>query len=282
MSVRVMTWVWEHSRTIGNDRLVLLSIADRASDEGMDAWPSIATLAKKTRLHERTVQRCIRSIEALGELEIKRNEGRQGTNVYIVRMDCLALADSRPRRRVPTARRAWPAEGVTPGNTPPPGNLPPGGTSAGGGVAPPPPGGGSTATGGVAPPPPDTSPTSGTTSTSIVRTAPHAAPPTQDGFSIRPETRLRLAKEPNADNYRVIAALAAELLQRGSWDHNSIRYEIGSEQDLRDALKDECARMQIDRGRHPDVAHDVIHRAAASEWFKHTHPDIAGARRVSK
>lgn len=70
MSVRVMTWVFEHSKSTGNDRLVLLAIADRANDEGTDAWPSIETLAGKTRASESTVKRSIRRLVELGELDV--------------------------------------------------------------------------------------------------------------------------------------------------------------------------------------------------------------------
>ncbi len=34
MSVRVMSWVWDHSQAHGADRLVLLAIADAADDDG--------------------------------------------------------------------------------------------------------------------------------------------------------------------------------------------------------------------------------------------------------
>ncbi len=56
MSVRVMDWVWKHSRSAATDRFVLLAIADSAKDHGGGAWPSIATLVSKTGLAERTVQ----------------------------------------------------------------------------------------------------------------------------------------------------------------------------------------------------------------------------------
>lgn len=99
MSVKVSSWVWERSRTIGNDRLVLLAIADCCNDAGYEAFPSIETLADKTRLHERTVQRCVRNIEAIGELRREGSGGRHA-NVYMVLMDALSFVDSRVQRRV--------------------------------------------------------------------------------------------------------------------------------------------------------------------------------------
>lgn len=235
MSIKAMNWVWECSKTIGTDRLVLLAIADRASDEGMDAWPSIGTLAKKTRLHVRTVQRCIRNVEALGELEIRTKEGTHGTNVYIVRMDALALQSSsrsNPRRPPLPRQRAGG------------GKLPPGGGSAGGGAAPAPPPPGTSATGVVAPPPPDSSGTSRTTSTSFSKTA--ASP-------------RALSRDPNtAGNYRVIEKLAIDVLNDEGFETDS---------DFHAALKSRCARLGIAYGP-PDEDADVVHRACASAKVK--------------
>lgn len=41
-----MTWVWDQSTTAGNERLVLLAIADTADDHGGNAWPSIWTCGR--------------------------------------------------------------------------------------------------------------------------------------------------------------------------------------------------------------------------------------------
>lgn len=86
MSVRVMAWVWEHSRAEPTDRLVLLAIADAANDHGAEAYPSMATLTKKTRLAERSVQRAIKRLSDLGELVVKPNAGPRGTNRYRITM----------------------------------------------------------------------------------------------------------------------------------------------------------------------------------------------------
>jgi hypothetical protein len=85
-----MTWVWQHSRADGNVRLVLLAIADSANDDGLDAWPSINRLCQKTRLSERTVRRCVRELEQLGELRClggrRGAHGRRVSNRYEVTM----------------------------------------------------------------------------------------------------------------------------------------------------------------------------------------------------
>jgi hypothetical protein len=49
MSVGMLSRVWKHSKARFGDRLVLLAIADFANDAG-EAWPSVETLAKKSRL----------------------------------------------------------------------------------------------------------------------------------------------------------------------------------------------------------------------------------------
>jgi hypothetical protein len=75
MSIDVMSWVWRHSQSVGNDRLVLLAIADNAEDDGTNAWPKQATLARKTRLSEDTVRRATRRLIELGELEVDERAG---------------------------------------------------------------------------------------------------------------------------------------------------------------------------------------------------------------
>lgn len=87
MSVKVMSWVWEHSKADGASLLVLLAIADMASDDGGNSWPSVATLATKARCSERTVQRCLRTLVEAGEMAVQWNAGRKGSNLYRVLME---------------------------------------------------------------------------------------------------------------------------------------------------------------------------------------------------
>jgi len=85
MSIRVMDRVWTHSQSKGIDRLVLLAIADHASDDGGDAWPSIPTLMTKTGLSERGVQSAVHRLVELGELVIETAGGGRGhSNHYRV------------------------------------------------------------------------------------------------------------------------------------------------------------------------------------------------------
>ncbi len=86
MSIAVMNWVWAHSPTSGNERLVLLALADACPrDDGTGCWPSAATIARKANISARTVRRVIARLEADGHLLVHRGGGRAGsTNSYSV------------------------------------------------------------------------------------------------------------------------------------------------------------------------------------------------------
>jgi hypothetical protein len=84
MSIAIMTQVWQHSQHKGSELLLLLAIADNANDQGL-AYPSIRTLAKKTRLKERTVQYLLRNkLEPSGELHVSTGTGPRGCNEYVI------------------------------------------------------------------------------------------------------------------------------------------------------------------------------------------------------
>jgi predicted transcriptional regulator len=86
MSIKVQNAVYEHSKSKGQARLTLLTIADHQGELG--AWPSIATLAKMCNSSERTVKRCIAELEELGELKVERRMaptgGQYRANLYWV------------------------------------------------------------------------------------------------------------------------------------------------------------------------------------------------------
>jgi len=88
MSIAVMNWVWANSPTSGNERLVLLALADACSrDDGTGCWPSAATIARKANISDRSVRRVIARLEAAGQVEVHRGRGRAGsTNSYTVVM----------------------------------------------------------------------------------------------------------------------------------------------------------------------------------------------------
>jgi len=64
-----MNAVWKNSKADGRARLVLLAIADHQGEIG--AWPSISTLAKMVNSSERSVQRDIQHLQAIGELRVE-------------------------------------------------------------------------------------------------------------------------------------------------------------------------------------------------------------------
>jgi hypothetical protein len=81
MSIRMMTQVWDQSQHKGSELLLLLAIADNANDQGV-AYPSVRTLAKKTRLSRRSVQYLINKVEQSGELRVSVGTGPHGCNEY--------------------------------------------------------------------------------------------------------------------------------------------------------------------------------------------------------
>lgn len=81
MSVRMISRVWDYSAQKGNDLLMLLAIADFADDDG-NAYPAVSTLATKCRMKPRNANLILAAIKASGELEVRQNEGPNGTNRY--------------------------------------------------------------------------------------------------------------------------------------------------------------------------------------------------------
>jgi len=81
MSIKAMVTVWENSKQRGNGLLLMLAIADYMNDFG-EAWPSIDTLARKTRCNRTTVIDMTKRCQVEGELEVAEGEGRNGTNRY--------------------------------------------------------------------------------------------------------------------------------------------------------------------------------------------------------
>ena len=73
-----MSTVWELDLPAG-EKLVLLALADQASDDGTQCWPSVARIAQRCGQAERTVR------QALGALEAKHHltrQYREGSSTY--------------------------------------------------------------------------------------------------------------------------------------------------------------------------------------------------------
>ena len=81
MSIRLITQAWDVSSQKGARLLLLVALADNANDDGY-AWPSIPTLARKSRMSERYVQMMLKDIEIDGEISVHEGEGPHGVNLY--------------------------------------------------------------------------------------------------------------------------------------------------------------------------------------------------------
>ena len=79
-----MTAVWQMQLS-HTDKLVLLALADNASDEGV-CWPSVPTLMRKTCLSRRGVQAAVARLQAEGHLGRVFRDGRS-TN-YLIKSIC--------------------------------------------------------------------------------------------------------------------------------------------------------------------------------------------------
>jgi hypothetical protein len=106
MSIRLMSECWRTDLPTV-EKMVLLVIADHASDDGTEAWPSQATIAAKASISIRTVQRAVNSLVAAGYLWMEKGAGgsancredrrphRYTINIKRLRGDILTTRDDR-------------------------------------------------------------------------------------------------------------------------------------------------------------------------------------------
>jgi len=95
MSVKVMSVVFERYPFGGGEMVLALAIADFSHDDGTKIFPSVKTLAVKTRQSERTVQMQMRKMETDGWLILVKNEtgGRGITKEYKINPVWIAGGD---------------------------------------------------------------------------------------------------------------------------------------------------------------------------------------------
>jgi hypothetical protein len=98
VSIEAINRVWKTSKQRGSALLLLLAIADYAKDDGSNAWPSLQTLANKTRMSKRNVIKLVQKIEANGELRVRREQGPNGVNFYDI-ISPLVNASSPPKKQ---------------------------------------------------------------------------------------------------------------------------------------------------------------------------------------
>ena len=87
MSVKVMAAAFDTILPAG-EKIVLLCLGDYARDDGSRCYPSVSTLARKSSLSRRTVQRILRRLEGRGVLvPTKKTLGR--STEFFIRLDVL-------------------------------------------------------------------------------------------------------------------------------------------------------------------------------------------------
>jgi hypothetical protein len=141
VSTRVMDACWG-MQLDPSVKAVLMSLADQANDEGV-CWPGVGSLALRTCLSERTVQRSVRTLEGLKLLSCEMGAARNGQNRYTLNVALLreldrqreaakgeaagmrqaALELAAPRQGVTGGDTVSPRHHVTPGDTVSPGGC---------------------------------------------------------------------------------------------------------------------------------------------------------------
>lgn len=117
MSVRIMSEVFERSKTQGNARLVLLSLADSCNDDA-SCWPSIRKIAEKANISEPITKKYLNALIQIGVITRDEREdfsGRQTSNLYTIIVDRIG-DDEIPKsvlQQVVSPSRVKSVEGVT-------------------------------------------------------------------------------------------------------------------------------------------------------------------------
>lgn len=127
MSIHPLSWVLKNSESTGGCRLVLIVLADHAHDDGSNAYPSVATMAREARMSERAVQYALRKLEEAGEI-VKTGVHPAGMTMYALTLQAtlgaqiLHPADSAPGAPSGSAgvQPVAPEPSVEPSKDPPP------------------------------------------------------------------------------------------------------------------------------------------------------------------
>lgn len=88
MSIDVMNDVWQRSGHKGSALLLMLAIADHSDDHGR-AYPSVSTLANKTRMTTRNVQLLLKRLVESKELSIREQAGPYGCHLFRINRSLL-------------------------------------------------------------------------------------------------------------------------------------------------------------------------------------------------
>ncbi len=84
MSIKVMIHIFDlpEGSLTSSQKFVAVSYADHADDTGRNIFPAVATIAKKTALTPRTVQRCTRQLETMKLFLQDGKHPKYGTNQW--------------------------------------------------------------------------------------------------------------------------------------------------------------------------------------------------------
>ena len=96
MSIKVTSWVWESADCEASDLLILLAMADFADDHGGNIFPSVATLAAKSRKSERAVQYSLRRLESRGLIVVEAGDKGHRPRKYRIAMPNSGMHDLHP------------------------------------------------------------------------------------------------------------------------------------------------------------------------------------------
>lgn len=96
MANRWLTWIFEHSACKGSERLVLLTLADRANDAGV-CWPSVADIGRRAGLSEAQARRVVHRLITNGFVALQTaGGGTRKPNVHrLIGPDAETLAPAR-------------------------------------------------------------------------------------------------------------------------------------------------------------------------------------------
>ena len=93
MSNAALTAVFTHSKSEGLARLIMLSIADRADDQGR-SFCGAGDLCRRTNAERSNIFRSLKRLRKSGELEVEPRKGFRGCNRYRITLDQWQYAPS--------------------------------------------------------------------------------------------------------------------------------------------------------------------------------------------
>jgi len=99
-----MLWAWEVDGLTTTTKMVLLSLAQHANEDGAHSFPSVATIAAESRLSERAVQNALKVLEAEGYITVVRR--LRQSSLFALRMDLHVVARRDRAARVKGASAA--------------------------------------------------------------------------------------------------------------------------------------------------------------------------------